>query len=170
MRIRYACVPCSLGWLLLAATERGVCSLKLGDKAAELEERLRYEFAMADLERDEVALHDLVMPILAYLEGRCAPPVLPLDVQATRFQREVWQVLQRIPCGQTCTYGQVAVAIGRPNAARAVARACATNPVALLIPCHRVVRGDGELGGYRWGIQRKAALLRHESGLLTRIR
>ena len=170
MRIRYVCVPCPLGWLLLAATERGVCSLKLGDKAAELEELLYDEFATADLERDEVALQDLVAPILAYLEGHCAPPVLPLDVRATQFQAEVWQALQSIPCGQTRTYGQVAAVIGKPNAARAVARACATNPAALLIPCHRVVRGDGELGGYRWGVQRKATLLRHESELLTRIR
>ncbi|MGC8877676.1 MAG: methylated-DNA--[protein]-cysteine S-methyltransferase [Anaerolineae bacterium] len=169
MHIRYACVPCPLGWLLLAATEYGICSLKLGDEATELEQQLCYEFATADLERDEAALHDLLAPILAYLEGRCAPPVLPLDVRATRFQGEVWQALQRIPCGQTRTYGQVAATIGRLNAARAVARACATNPVALLIPCHRVVRGDGELGGYRWGAQRKAALLRHESEWLHRI-
>lgn len=169
MSIRYTCVPCPLGWLLLATTEHGICSLKLGDKAAELEELLRHEFAMIDLERDEAALHDLVTPILAYLEGRCAPPVLPLDVRATQFQGEVWQALQRIPCGQTRTYGQVAAAIGRPNAARAVARACATNPVALLIPCHRVVRGDGKLGDYRWGVQRKATLLRYESEWLTRI-
>lgn len=170
MRIRYTCVPCPLGWLLLAATEHGVCSLKLGDKAAELEELLHHEFAMTYLERNEVALHDLVAPILAYLEGRCAPPTLPLDVRATQFQGEVWQALHHIPCGQTRTYGQVAALIGKPGAARAVARACATNPVALLIPCHRVVRGDGELGGYRWGVQRKATLLRHESELLTRMR
>lgn len=169
MCIRYACIPCSLGWLLLAATEHGICSLKLGDKADELEELLRQEFTTADLERDEAALHDLLTPVLAYLEGRCTLPVLPLDVRATQFQGEVWQALQRIPCGQTRTYGQVAAAIGRPHAARAVARACATNPVALLIPCHRVVREDGELGGYRWGVQRKAALLHHESELLIRV-
>jgi AraC family transcriptional regulator of adaptative response/methylated-DNA-[protein]-cysteine methyltransferase len=148
---------------LLAATERGVCSLNLGDEATELEALLRCEFTTAALERDEVALRDLITPILAYLEGRHILPVLPLDVRATPFQKEVWQVLQRIPCGQTRTYAQVAAAIGRTSAARAVARACATNPVALLIPCHRVVRGDGALGGYRWGIERKAALLRHES-------
>ncbi|MGQ9501027.1 MAG: methylated-DNA--[protein]-cysteine S-methyltransferase [Anaerolineae bacterium] len=169
MRIYYACVPCPLGSLLLAATERGVCSLKLGDDAIELEQLLHHEFATADLEREETALHDLLMPVLAYLEGRCALPMLPLDVRATQFQREVWQALQRIPCGQTRTYGQVAAAIGKPHAARAVARACATNPVALLIPCHRVVRENGKLGGYRWGVQRKAALLRHESELLIRL-
>jgi AraC family transcriptional regulator of adaptative response/methylated-DNA-[protein]-cysteine methyltransferase len=163
MRIRYACVPCSLGWLLLAATERGICSLKLGDKAAELEEQLRREFTRADLERDEAALRDLLAPILAYLDGHAALPALPLDLAGTPFQRRVWQALQDIPWGETRTYGQVAAAIGRRGAARAVARACAANPVALLIPCHRVVRQDGALGGYRWGVQRKAALLRRET-------
>lgn len=163
MRIRYVCTPCSLGWLLLAATERGICSLQLGDTAAELEALLCRRFTPADIELDETALRSYITPILAYLEGSQELPTLPLDLQATLFQREVWQALRRIPCGQTRTYGQVAAAIGRPNAARAVARACAANPVALLIPCHRVVRGDGALGGYRWGIERKAALLRRES-------
>ncbi|MCS7259184.1 MAG: methylated-DNA--[protein]-cysteine S-methyltransferase [Anaerolineae bacterium] len=163
MRVHYACLPCPLEWLLLAATERGVCALKLGDTAAELEAQLRTEFALAALACGAIALSDYITPVLAYLEGRRAPPALPLDVRATPFQREVWQALQRIPCGQTRTYGQVAAALGRPNAARAVARACAANPVALLIPCHRVVREDGTLGGYRWGVGRKAALLRYEA-------
>lgn len=161
MRIRYVCMPCSLGWLLLAATERGICSLQLGDTAAELEALLHREFTK--VECDGIALRDYITPILAYLEGGHELPTLPLDLRATPFQKEVWQALQRIPCGQTRTYGQVAAAIGRPDAARAVARACAANPVALLIPCHRVVYGDGGLGGYRWGIERKAALLRRES-------
>lgn len=168
MRIRYACISCSLGWLLLAVTERGVCSLQLGDTAGELETLLWREFATAEIECNETALRGYITPILAYLEGSYGLPTLPLDLQATPFQKAVWQTLQSIPCGQTRTYGQVAAAIGRPNAARAVARACAANPVALLIPCHRVVRGDGQLGGYRWGIERKAVLLRHESEWIKR--
>ncbi len=164
--IHYASVPCPIGWLLLAATGKGICSLKLGDNPAELEQLLHNEFVAAYLERDEVALHKWIAPVLDYL-GECCPlPELPLDVRATPFQWQVWQALQRIPCGETRTYGQVAAAIGRPSAVRAVARACAANPVALLVPCHRVVRQDGDIGGYRWGIQRKAALLRLESEAL----
>jgi AraC family transcriptional regulator of adaptative response/methylated-DNA-[protein]-cysteine methyltransferase len=163
MLVSYATAACSLGRLLVAATERGVCAVKLGDTDAELEHLLRDEFANADLSCDHAVLGEWVGRVLAYLDGHNPHVELPLDIRATAFQRQVWQVLQRIPYGETRTYSQVAEMIGRPTAVRAVAHACATNPVALLIPCHRVVRTDGGLGGYRWGLTRKADLLRREA-------
>lgn len=163
MQIHYTTTACPLGQLLVAATERGVCAVQLGDTDAELERRLADEFSQATLRRDDVALKVSVEAILAYLDGRNPHLNLPLDVQATAFQRQVWQALQRIPYGETRTYGDVAAFIGRPSAVRAVAHACAQNPVALVVPCHRVVRKDGDLGGYRWGLERKAELRRRES-------
>jgi AraC family transcriptional regulator, regulatory protein of adaptative response / methylated-DNA-[protein]-cysteine methyltransferase len=156
-------VACLLGRLLVAATERGVCAVKLGDGDAPLEHLLVDEFGQATLSRDDTVLKDWIQAILAYLDGRNPRLDLPLDVQATAFQRQVWQALQRIPYGETRTYSQVAASIGRPSAVRAVAHACATNPVALVVPCHRVLRKGGELGGYRWGLGRKAELLRLEN-------
>jgi AraC family transcriptional regulator of adaptative response/methylated-DNA-[protein]-cysteine methyltransferase len=161
--IAYVTVPTSLGRLLVAASERGVCRIALGDDAAALEADLLQEFPTARVVRDKSGkLHGWVSSILAYLDGREPDLDLPLDIRATAFQRRVWQELQRIPFGKTRSYAEVAQRIGQPRATRAVARACATNPVALVIPCHRVVRGDGELGGYRWGIERKQALLKKE--------
>jgi AraC family transcriptional regulator of adaptative response/methylated-DNA-[protein]-cysteine methyltransferase len=161
--IAYATVPTSLGRLLVAATERGVCRVALGDDARALEADLLAEFPEARVVRDKSGkLQGWVMSILAYLDGREPDVQLPLDIRATAFQRRVWQELQRIPFGETRTYSEVARRIGHPTAARAVARACATNPAALVIPCHRVVRGDGELGGYRWGVARKRRLLEGE--------
>jgi AraC family transcriptional regulator of adaptative response/methylated-DNA-[protein]-cysteine methyltransferase len=135
----------------------------LGDTAATLEADLRGEFDAASVRQQKGGrLEGFVEAILSYLEGREPRLDLPLDIRATAFQRRVWQELQRIPFGETRTYTEVAKAIGDPNARRAVARACATNPVALAIPCHRVIREDGALGGYRWGVERKEALLDKE--------
>src|SRR2546425_10806329 len=163
--IAYVTVPTSLGRLLVAATERGVCRVSLGDHAAALEAELVAEFPGARVVQDKRGnLEGWVGAILAYLEGREPHLDLPLDIRATAFQRRVWQELQRIPFGKTRTYAEIAKRIGEPTAVRAVARACATNPAALVIPCHRVVREKGDLGGYRWGMDRKRALLEREAG------
>ncbi len=163
--IRYTVASSPLGALLVAATERGLCAVRLGDDADALVEELRHEFPFAALARDaDDALGAWVAPILANLGGTQPHLDLPLDVQATAFQWRVWEALRAIPRGETRSYAEVARAIGQPTAARAVARACATNPVALAIPCHRVVRGDGDPGGYRWGMERKRALLAREAG------
>jgi AraC family transcriptional regulator of adaptative response/methylated-DNA-[protein]-cysteine methyltransferase len=129
-----------------------------------LEVNLRSEFPFAEITRDDSASTDAIKEIIAYLEGRQKDLSLPLDIRATAFQRQVWQALQSIPYGATRSYGDVAKAIGQPKAVRAVARACAANPVALVIPCHRVIREDKSLGGYRWGIERKEKLLHKERG------
>ena len=161
--IHHAAVPTSLGLLLVAVTERGVCSVSLGDEESSLVAALRNEFPGAELVRATDARDRLVDAVVAHVEGRTGADELPLDVRATAFQWQVWRALQRIPEGATRSYQAVALELGRPTAARAVARACASNRIAVLIPCHRVVRGDGGLGGYRWGIARKAALLAREA-------
>lgn len=160
--IHYTAVPTTLGLLLVAVTARGVCSVSLGDDEPWLVERLRGEYLGAELVRATDARDRIVDAVVAYVEGRATDTELPLDVRATSFQWQVWRALQRIPEGATRSYQAIATELGRPTAARAVARACASNRVAVLIPCHRVVRSDGELGGYRWGIARKAALLARE--------
>ena len=162
MSLRYTLADSPLGRLLLAATERGVSAVYLGDGDAELEQALRREYPEATVGRDDVTLRQWLNELLGHLRGRQPHLDLPLDVQATAFQWRVWQELQKIPYGSTRTYGEVAEALGQPTAARAVARACATNPVSVVIPCHRVVREDGGLGGYRWGLKRKQALLDQE--------
>jgi AraC family transcriptional regulator of adaptative response/methylated-DNA-[protein]-cysteine methyltransferase len=162
MRLRYALSDCPLGRLLLAATERGVSAVYLGDTDGELEKALRKEYPAASVERDDATLRQWLGELLDHLRGQQPHLDLPLDVQATAFQWRVWQELQAIPYGSTRTYSEVAEALGQPKAARAVARACATNPVSVVIPCHRVVREDGSLGGYRWGLKRKRALLDRE--------
>jgi AraC family transcriptional regulator, regulatory protein of adaptative response / methylated-DNA-[protein]-cysteine methyltransferase len=161
--IAYTVVPCSLGRLLVAATPRGVCRVGLGDSAAALETELAAEFPAATIRRDPGEIETWVHAILEYLDGREPHLDLPLDIRATAFQRRVWQELQRIPYGQTRSYADVARRIGNPKATRAVARAVSTNPAALIIPCHRVVRENGDLGGYRWGAERKRALLERET-------
>ncbi len=161
--IAYAVVPCSLGRLLVAATPRGVCRVSLGDNTAALESDLAAEFPAAHIFKDQLTLEGAVTAILGYLDGSEPHLALPLDIRATAFQRRVWQELQKIPYGETRSYADVAKRIGRPTASRAVARACAMNPAALVIPCHRVVREDGEMGGYRWGLERKEALLAREA-------
>jgi len=150
--------------LLVAATEKGICALRIGDSDEALENDLRTEFPAAQIEIDSGRLRQSVKAIVKHLEGKRPDLNLPLDIQATAFQRLVWEALQSIPYGSTRSYGDVAKAIGRPTAVRAVARACATNPVALVIPCHRVIREDASLGGYRWGLERKKELLKKESG------
>lgn len=162
--VRYTLVDCPLGRLLVAATERGICATGLSRSDAALEAFLRDELPAAALVRDDGGLRPLVEPLLEHLAGRRPRLDLPLDVQATDFQRAVWETLRMIPYGETRTYGQVARSLGRPTAVRAVARACATNPAAIVIPCHRVVGADGGLRGYRWGVERKQRLLERERG------
>ena len=162
MSLRYTLADCPLGRLLLAATERGVSAVYLGDRDAELEAALRTEYPAATVSRDDHTLSVWLKELLDHLHGQQPHLDLPLDVQATAFQWRVWQELQAIPAGTTRTYGEIAEALGQPTAARAVARACATNPVSVIIPCHRVIREDGGLGGYRWGLHRKRALLERE--------
>ena len=161
--ISYTTVESPFGRLLVALTERGVCAVRMGDTDVELEDDLRAEFSAATLRRDDDALRSPVEKILNHLTGKEPRLDLPLDIRATAFQRQVWEQLRAIPYGQTVSYGAVAKALGKPGAVRAVGRACATNPVALVIPCHRVVREDQSLGGYRWGLDRKKQLLAHES-------
>ena len=160
--ITYAIADSPLGRLLVGATARGVAALCLGDDDGALEGALHAEFPAAVLTRDDRGLGQWVGPVLDHLAGREPHLDLPLDVRATAFQRQVWEALRAIPYGETRSYAQVAAAIGRPGASRAVARACATNPVPLVVPCHRVVRGDGDLAGYRWGAARKKTLLETE--------
>jgi len=162
VRISYTIAGCLLGRLLVGGTSKGICSVRLGDSDAELEANLRSEFSSADITRDDGALNGWVEQLLNHLAGIRPHLDLPLDVQATAFQWSVWEKLREIPYGSTRSYSEVAREMGRPTATRAVARACATNPVALVIPCHRVVREDKSLGGYRWGIERKEKLLEHE--------
>jgi AraC family transcriptional regulator, regulatory protein of adaptative response / methylated-DNA-[protein]-cysteine methyltransferase len=163
-RIAWAVAPAEPGLVLVAATGRGVCAVELGDDAAALTESLAREFPAAELAEDGPGgrVAALARQVVATLDG--ARPRLTLDLRGTAFQLRVWRALQDIPRGETRSYAQVAAAIGQPSASRAVARACATNRVALLIPCHRVVRGTGETGGYRWGAARKRQLLAAERG------
>jgi AraC family transcriptional regulator of adaptative response/methylated-DNA-[protein]-cysteine methyltransferase len=160
--IRFATAPCGLGLLLVAATERGVCSVMLGDDAVELERSLRQQFSAATILRDATGLENQMEAILATMTDHPAAVDIPLDVRATAFQARVWQALLQIPRGETRSYAQLAEAIGQPSAVRAVARACATNPVAIAVPCHRVIGSDGSLTGYRWGLDRKKILLHLE--------
>jgi len=162
MKVGYAIVASPLGRLLVAATARGICMVSLGASDDVLQRSLRTEFPRAEITRDNKALAPWVDVIVKHLRGEEPHLELPLDVRATAFQRRVWQALQAIPYGSTRTYSAIAKEIGKPTAVRAVARACATNPVSLVIPCHRVIREDGGLGGYRWGIERKERLLASE--------
>ena len=155
-------VNCPLGRLLVAATEKGVCAVSLGDSDTSLESILTSEYPTAHIQRDDHQLGQWIKALLDYLNGEQPHLDLPVDVQATAFQWRVWEALQAIPYGSTRSYREIAQAIGNPGASRAVAQACATNPVALIIPCHRVVRENGDFGGYRWGKERKQRLLAQE--------
>jgi AraC family transcriptional regulator of adaptative response/methylated-DNA-[protein]-cysteine methyltransferase len=162
--IRYTIFRCTIagspsGRMLVAATDKGICSIQFADNDAQLQQGFMREFPFATRRRDDAALAEWRVSLTGLLEGRESNPALPLDIRATAFQRKVWETLQKIPRGETRSYNAVAKTIGRPKATRAVARACATNPVAVAIPCHRVTRHDGTLGGYRWGIARKEQLL-----------
>jgi AraC family transcriptional regulator of adaptative response/methylated-DNA-[protein]-cysteine methyltransferase len=168
-KISYTIVGSPLGRLLVAVTERGVCAVRMADADEELEQNLKAEFPEASIDRRDSELKETVEAVLNHLTD-CAPSIkLPLDVRATAFQRQVWERLRRIPYGETISYGAVAKSLGKPGAVRAVGRACATNPVALVIPCHRVVREDKSLGGYRWGLERKERLLQLERATRSKV-
>jgi AraC family transcriptional regulator, regulatory protein of adaptative response / methylated-DNA-[protein]-cysteine methyltransferase len=160
--IRYTFAESPLGRMMVAATDKGICAIQFANSEDELEQGLKHEFPFALRKRDDRELRGWTDTLLRRLQGKRLNTALPLDIQATAFQRRVWEYLQSIPYGSTRSYSQVAQDIGDPKATRAVARACATNPVALAIPCHRVVRENGDMGGYRWGVERKQALLHLE--------
>jgi AraC family transcriptional regulator of adaptative response/methylated-DNA-[protein]-cysteine methyltransferase len=156
-------VPSALGALLVATTERGICWIALGTEAVALEAGLRHEFpAAVAITRDDAALAPAVAEVLRRTDGDLPRAELPLDVRGTAFQLRVWQELQRIPRGETRSYGEVASAVGVPGGARAVGAACGSNPVSVVVPCHRVVTANGGLGGYAWGLEVKEALLERE--------
>jgi AraC family transcriptional regulator of adaptative response/methylated-DNA-[protein]-cysteine methyltransferase len=161
--IRYTFADSPLGRMLIAATDKGICAIQFANSDDELEQGLRHEFPFANRRRDDDAMQAWKKDLLRQMRGQHLNATLPLDIQATAFQRRVWTHLQSIPFGATRSYAAVAKAIGQPKATRAVARACATNPVAVAIPCHRVVRKSGDMGGYRWGVERKKTLLELES-------
>lgn len=163
MHIRYSVVDYPLGRMLVAATSQGVCMVSLGDDDDALRAGLAAEYPSASIEPNSIVSRQWIDGIVAYLDGQPPQPDLPLDLRGTAFQWKVWRALQAIPYGSTRTYQQLAREhIGNVGAARAVARACAANPVALVIPCHRVLRSDGGLGGYRWGVERKRCLISRE--------
>jgi AraC family transcriptional regulator of adaptative response/methylated-DNA-[protein]-cysteine methyltransferase len=160
--IKFAIGQCSLGVILVAATERGVCAILLGDDAEQLVRDLQDRFKNANLIGGDRGFEALIAKAVGVVEQPALGCDLPLDVRGTAFQQRVWQALRGIPAGETASYAEIARRIGAPRASRAVARACAANPVAVAIPCHRVVRNDGALSGYRWGVARKGALLKRE--------
>jgi AraC family transcriptional regulator, regulatory protein of adaptative response / methylated-DNA-[protein]-cysteine methyltransferase len=162
MRIGYTIVESPLGYVLVAATERGVAAVRFGDSEQSIEADFVREYPKAELIRDDEQLSQWVNLLLLSLQGKPSTHQVSLDVQGTTFQWKVWQALRAIPVGQTRSYQEIAQAIGQPTASRAVAQACATNPVAVFIPCHRVIRNNGQLGGYHWGIERKQQLLANE--------
>jgi AraC family transcriptional regulator of adaptative response/methylated-DNA-[protein]-cysteine methyltransferase len=164
--IRFAVAHCALGALLVAASDQGVCAIEMGDDAEALVQSLQQRFARAELIGADARFEQWVARIIGFIDAPGMGLELPLDLRGTAFQRRVWQALRGIPVGETLSYAQLADRIGMPRAVRAVARACATNPVALAVPCHRVVRTDGALSGYRWGIERKRALLDREQDAL----
>jgi AraC family transcriptional regulator of adaptative response/methylated-DNA-[protein]-cysteine methyltransferase len=165
--IRFAIAQCSLGAILVAQSARGVCAILLGDDAQLLAQDLQDRFPQAHLVGDDRSFDALVARVVAFVEAPGLGLGLPLDVQGTAFQQRVWQALQAIPAGETASYAEIAQRIGSPTAARAVAQACAANALAVAIPCHRVVRNDGALSGYRWGVERKQALLEREQRQAT---
>ena len=157
--IAYTTFASPIGWILLAATTRGLCAVKLGDRPEPLARRLALEFSEARVTEDRRGMRDAKACVLGFLSGDATLVKLPLDIRGTVFQQRVWAALRRIPRGQTRTYRDIAIAIGKPAAVRAVGSACGANPVALVIPCHRAVRTDGGMGGYAWGLERKVKLL-----------
>lgn len=162
LTIRYATTSCSLGMVLVAATERGVCAILLDNDVRVLERELVRRFPRASRVRADATFEHTVAQVVALVENPRASLTLPLDLQGTAFQQRVWQALQRIPAGRTATYGEIAAAIGAPGAVRAVGSACGANHLSVAIPCHRVLRSDGNLSGYHWGLDRKRALLDRE--------
>lgn len=161
--IRFTCVETALGWALVAATARGICMTALGDDKAALEAELRRRFPAALIWPADAQLQRWAERIVRFVTDPGEQPDLPLDIRGTAFQARVWRALQKVPPGKTATYSEIAAALGQPKAVRAVAAACAANKLALLVPCHRIVRRDGDLAGYRWGVERKRRLLAAES-------
>lgn len=161
--IRFCIAQSTLGAVLVAASERGVCSITLGDGPQELVEAFQDRFPHARLTGDDAAFSQLVAQVIALVENPATPVDLPLDLRGTAFQQRVWRALQQIPAGATASYADIASRIGQPRAMRAVARACAANPLAVAVPCHRVIRTDGDVSGYRWGVARKQTLLAREA-------
>jgi AraC family transcriptional regulator of adaptative response/methylated-DNA-[protein]-cysteine methyltransferase len=162
-QIRFAIGQSSLGAILVASSDKGVCSILIGDDPQDLAEDLQRRFGKAQLVGDDPDFAALVALVVGFVEAPKLGLDLPLDVRGTAFQQRVWQALRAIPAGSTASYADVAAAIGSPKAVRAVAGACAANPIAVAIPCHRVLRNDGALSGYRWGVERKQALLNAEA-------
>lgn len=160
--VAFATAECSLGKVLVARSDRGVCAILLGDDAKALAGELRQCFPQADLATGDAGFDALVAQVVAFVDAPRRGLDLPLDIRGTVFQQRVWQALRAIPAGETASYAEIARRIGAPRAARAVARACADNKIAVAVPCHRVTRGDGTLSGYRWGMARKRALLAKE--------
>ena len=163
IRIRVATAKSWLGWVLIGATDKGVCAVDIGDSPETLRARLNEDFPKADIRDGDDDLAQWVEKILTHLENPHGRPDLPLDIRGTAFQRRVWKAIREIPAGSKAGYKDIAEKIGNPDASRAVARACASNRIAVVVPCHRVVRKDGEIGGYRWGTERKRALLDREA-------
>ncbi|MGE4373056.1 MAG: bifunctional DNA-binding transcriptional regulator/O6-methylguanine-DNA methyltransferase Ada [Xanthobacter sp.] len=161
--IHFAVAQCSLGALLVAQSNRGVCAISLGDDPETLVHELQDRFPNAELVGGDAAFEEIVAQVVGFVEAPKASLGLPLDLQGTAFQQRVWQALQQIPPGQTVSYAALARRIGQPKAVRAVAQACGANRIAVAIPCHRVVRTDGALSGYRWGVERKRTLLEREA-------
>jgi AraC family transcriptional regulator of adaptative response/methylated-DNA-[protein]-cysteine methyltransferase len=162
MKINYTVADSPLGKLMVAATERGICAVSFGDSEDELRNELEQEFFSAEIMQDDSVLRDAVNAILKGMNGERIILSLPVDIRGSAFQMRVWSELRKIPYGETRSYGEIAEKLGNRNAVRAVARACATNPVAVVTPCHRVIGADGKLSGYKWGIERKAELLKRE--------
>jgi AraC family transcriptional regulator of adaptative response/methylated-DNA-[protein]-cysteine methyltransferase len=162
--IRYAAGPCSLGMVLVAQSDRGICAILFGDDPEALVRDLHDRFPRASLHAGDAKFESQLATVIAFVETPAAGLHLPLDIRGTAFQQRVWQALRAIPAGGTASYAEIAQRIGAPRAVRAVASACAANPLAVAVPCHRVVRSDGGLSGYRWGIERKRALLDRERG------
>lgn len=165
--VRYSTSSCPLGMLLVAGTERGICSVILGNDAETVEQELRVFFPHASIEKADKDFRDAVKTLIRHLNDPAQPVNLPLDIRGTAFQQKVWQALREIPTGETASYSEVARRIGNPAAVRAVARACATNRIAIAIPCHRVIGLKGSLTGYRWGVDRKKQLLAKEAETAT---
>ncbi|MGB5055016.1 MAG: methylated-DNA--[protein]-cysteine S-methyltransferase, partial [Nitrospirales bacterium] len=161
--IRFAVGECSLGSILVARSERGVCAILLGDDPEQLTRDLQKQFSQAHFIGGDVDFEHLVATVIGFVEAPERGVDLPLDVQGTAFQQRVWKALQNIPAGMTVSYADIAANIGAPKAVRAVGSACGTHTIAVAIPCHRVVRTNGQLSGYRWGIERKRALLEREA-------
>lgn len=165
VRLRIAVAPCRLGHVAVAATDRGIAAVRLGNNSRKLVEDIRAEFDRATIVASDAALAAMVRDVVRLADGMGLDHVLPVDVAGTEFQQRVWELLRAVPSGETITYQELARRLGRPSAVRAVARAVATNPAAIVIPCHRVVRSDGQLGGYRWGPERKERLLKAEGAV-----